>query len=254
VLLNEEMATFLKVKVGDTLHVLLVRATPDQVDVKLHVTALFERLPGFPEGADALMSIQTHAATVASKGPDFFLAAAAANTDAGLHRALTSIQRGPAAVDAVQIDTRTSTLARDQSSLAALNIAGLITIDSTFALAMAVVTIAIFVFGLLLQRRREYITLRAQGLEPRTIRLLIGAEAGTVAVGGVIAGLVVGAGMGYYFVAVLRPLFVLAPSYALSVGAVATPVLLVLIATAISAVAASRLVNRLDPTELLRED
>lgn len=103
-------------------------------------------------------------------------------------------------------------------------------------------------------RRRGYITLRAQGLEPRTIRLLIAAEAGTVAVGGAIAGLLVGAAMGFYFVTVLRPLFVLAPSYTLSPRAVVTPVLLVFIATVIAALAASRLVNRLDPTELLRDD
>ena len=60
--------------------------------------------------------------------------------------------------------------------------------------------------------------------------------------------------MGYYFVSVLRPLFVLAPSYTVSVRGVATPVLLVFLATAISAIVATRLVHRLDPTELLRDD
>lgn len=119
---------------------------------------------------------------------------------------------------------------------------------------MAVAAIAIFAFGLLLQRRREYITLRAQGLDSRTIRLLIGAEAGTLAVGGAVAGVLVGTAMGLYFIAVLRPLFVLAPAYTVSVRALVTPVLLVFVATVISALAASRLVNRLDPTELLRDD
>ena len=254
VLVSREMATFLKAKVGDPLSVLLVRATPEQVEVTLHIVALFERLPGFPEGADAVMSIDEHAARVPTKAPDFFLAAAASNDDPGLRRALTSLRRGPGTADALQIDTRSTTLAKDQSSLAALNIAGLTNLDSTFALAMAAVAIAIFVFGLLLQRRREYITLRAQGLQPRTIRLLIAAEASTVAAGGAVAGLLVGAAMGYYFVTVLRPLFVLAPRYTLSAGAIATPLLLVIIATVGSAVVASRLVNRLDPTELLRDD
>ena len=254
VLLSEEMAAFLKAKVGDSVFVLLARATDQQVDVEFHVVALFDRLPGFPDGADAVISIDAHTAGVPAKDPDFFLASAATNDDAGLQRAVTSLQQGPAAADTLQIDSRMSTLARDQSSLAALNIAGLVTLDSTFALSMAAVTIAIFVFGLLLQRRREYITLRAQGLEPRTIRLLIGAEAGTVALGGAIAGLGVGAAMGYYFVTVLRPLFVLAPNYTLSVGAIATPLLLVFAATAIASLAASRLLNRLEPTELLRDE
>lgn len=254
VLLSEDMAAFLKAQVGDSLNVLLVRATADQIDVELHVVALFERLPGFPEGVDAVMSIGEHTAQVPTKNPDFFLASAATNDDAGLQRAVSSLVQGPGTTDALQIDTRTTTLARDQSSLAALNIAGLVNLDSTFALSMAVVTIAIFVFGLLLQRRREYITLRAQGLEPRTIRLLIAAEASTVAVGGAIAGLLVGTAMGYYFVTVLRPLFVLDPSYTLSFSALVTPVLLVFVATVLSSIAASRLVNRLEPTELLRDE
>ena len=153
-----------------------------------------------------------------------------------------------------QIDTRATTLASDQSSLAALNIAGLVQLDSTFSLAMAVVTIAIFVFGLLLQRRREYITLRAQGLEPSTIRRLITLEAATVAVVGAIAGVIVGVAMGSYFVAVLRPLFVLTPNYAVPINGVALAVGLVLLATIASTTAASRLVNRLEPTELLRDE
>jgi len=60
--------------------------------------------------------------------------------------------------------------------------------------------------------------------------------------------------MGAYFVTVLRPLFVLTPSYTVPLGGVATPVLLVLAATLASSIAASRLVNRLDPTELLRDE
>ena len=109
-------------------------------------------------------------------------------------------------------------------------------------------------FGLLLQRRREYITLRAQGLEPRTIRLLIGAEAATVAVAGTVAGLAVGAAMGYYFVAVLRPLFVLDPAYTIPAPALGLPVALVLATTVVSSLVGSRLVNRLEPTELLRDE
>lgn len=254
VLVSQEMAAFLKAVPGDTLRALLVRATPDQVEVKLHIVGLFQRLPGFPEGADAVMSIQEHTAQVPDKMPDFFLAATASSDAAGLERAVSSLGHGPGANGSLQIDTRLTTLARDQSSLAALNISGLIRLDSTFALFMAAVAVAIFVFGLLLQRRREYITLRAQGVEARTIRLLIAGEASAVALGGAVAGFLVGAAMGYYFVLVLRPLFVLAPSYTLSASAVALPILLVFVATAVTSIAASRLVSRLDPTELLRDE
>ncbi len=253
ILVNAEMAAFLKAEIGDTLHVLLARATPDQVLLDLRIVGLFERLPGFPDGADALMSIRAHTAAIPVKAPDFFLAATSTSDADGLARGLSSLQRGPAAEDALRIESRATVLARDQSSLAALNLAGLADLDAGFSLAMTTVAIAIFVFGLLLQRRREYVTLRAQGLSAPTITAIIAGEAGTVALGGVTAGLLVGMAMGYYFVGVLRPLFVLDPAYSIPLSA-GTPVWLVAIATLIATIAGARIVNRLAPTELLRDD
>ncbi len=75
-----------------------------------------------------------------------------------------------------------------------------------------------------------------------------------MAIGGAAAGLIVGVGMGLYFVSVLRPLFVLNPSFTLPVAAAATPVALVGVATLIASISALRLVNRLEPTELLRDE
>ncbi len=253
ILLSEEMAAFLRAEVGDTLDVLLARATDAQVEVRLRVTGLYRRLPGFPAGAEALMSIHTHTRQVPSKHPDFFLAATDRPDDRGLAPAVAALTAATGD-DLVQIETRATVLAADQSSLAALNIAGLTELDTTFSLAMTIVTIAIFVFGLLLQRRREYVTLRAQGLEARTVRLLIALEAFTVAVAGSLAGVLVGIVMGAYFVATLRPLFVLSPAYTVSVPGTVLPVVLVLAATIIATLGASHLVNQLEPTELLRDE
>jgi ABC-type antimicrobial peptide transport system permease subunit len=234
--------------------VLLARATPEQTEIDLIIAGVYERLPGFPDGADAVMHIDLHTAAVPTKHPDFFLASTSDGTGATLDAAVADLRAGAGAAGALQIDTRSNTLDRDQSSLAALNIAGLVDLDSAFSLAMATAAIAIFVFGLLLQRRREYIVLRAQGLGPGTIRALIGVEAATAAVAGIVAGLLVGAAMGYYFVAVLRPLFVLDPAYRLPVTAVMPPVLLVVTATIVSSLAGSRMVATLQPTELLRDE
>jgi ABC-type antimicrobial peptide transport system permease subunit len=119
---------------------------------------------------------------------------------------------------------------------------------------MGTVTIAIFVFGLLLQRRREYVTLRAQGMQPRTIRTLIGAEAGTAAVAGCSVGIPVGLVMAFYFINVLRPLFVVDPPFLIPLGSLSMVVGSVLVAAAVTSVAASSLVNRLRASELLRDE
>ena len=60
--------------------------------------------------------------------------------------------------------------------------------------------------------------------------------------------------MGFYFVAVLRPLFVLSPVYSIPLRILGPPVALVFVATVFSSVLGSRLVNTLQPTELLRDD
>jgi predicted lysophospholipase L1 biosynthesis ABC-type transport system permease subunit len=214
----------------------------------MRVVGMFERLPGFPDGVDALINIEPHEANVASTTPAFFLAQTSDRSDAALEQVVTALRTGPGAGGGLQIDTRLTALAKDQSSLAALNIAGLLTLDSGYSLAMGTVTIAIFVFGLLLQRRREYVTLRAQGMQPRAIRTLIGAEAGTVAVAGCCVGIPVGLIMAFYFINVLRPLFVLDPPYSVPLGSLSTVVGSVLAATVVTSVAASSLVNRLRAT------
>ncbi|MGI8475255.1 MAG: FtsX-like permease family protein [Thermomicrobiales bacterium] len=254
ILLSAHMADFLQVNEGDAIVVLLARGTSKQAEVEMKMAGTFERLPGFPEGADALMNIELHKETIASTTPAFFLAQTTDRSDAALEQAATTLRSGPGAGGELQIETRRSALAKDQSSLAALNIGGLLKLDSGYSLAMGTVTIAIFVFGLLLQRRREYVTLRAQGMQPRSIRTLIGAEAGTVAIVGCAVGVPVGLVMAYYLGNVLRPLFVLDPPYSIPLGSLAAVVGSVLAATFVTSVAASSLVNRLRATELLRDE
>lgn len=253
ILVSVEMADYLHLEVGDPLYVLLARSTDQQVEAQMTVVALFERIPGFPDGADAVMNLSRHTELVPTKNPDFFLAATGPD-DAALDQAVDELRAGPASADSLQIDTRESTLDRDQSSLAALNISGLVALDSSFALAMATVTMVVFVFGILLQRRREYVTLRAQGLGHSTVRSLISAEAALTALAGAVGGILIGAVMGYYFVMVLRPLFVLTPAYTLRPADLAPILLLVLGATLVSSIIGSRLVNKLEPTELLRDE
>jgi predicted lysophospholipase L1 biosynthesis ABC-type transport system permease subunit len=173
---------------------------------------------------------------------------------ASLARAVRALRTGPGSRDPLQIDTRATALDKDQSSLAALNIQGLLTLDSSYAFAMGTVAIAIFVFGLLLARRREYVTLRAQGVHSREIRLLIVAETVGIAVCGCLIGIAVGIGMSYFMVRVLRPLFVLRPDFVLPPGEIATLAALVIAAAVVSSWAATSLVNRLKPTELLRDE
>ena len=253
VLLSVDMADFLQAEVGDTLRVLLARGSSEQTEIEMELVGLFERLPGFPDGADALMQIATYEETIASAKPAFFLAQTRDSSEATLAQAVAALRNLPDGTS-LQIETRLTALAKDQSSLAALNIGGLLQLDSGYSLAMGAVTVAIFVFGLLLQRRREYVTLRAQGMAPATIRALIGAEALTASAAGSVVGLLVGLGMAYYLINVLRPLFVLDPPYLVPFGSLGAVIGFVLATAVVTVAAASSLVNRLRAVELLRDE
>jgi putative ABC transport system permease protein len=126
-------------------------------------------------------------------------------------------------------------------------------LDSLYTLLMIAAAIAIFVFGLMLQRRREYVTLRAQGMQVGQVRALVVGEAALVAACGLLAGILVGSGLGYLLVHILRPLFILHPSVTFPLGDVATLAAMAAAAALASAFVASAILYRLRPTELLRE-
>ncbi len=254
ILISKDMAHFLQVRVDDEIKVLLARGSTQQIEIGLRVTGLFERLPGFPDGVDAVMNIDRYRRAVASAAPTFFLLKAGDGSETAIQSAVAAWHRDPAFGRGLHLDTRLSMLAKDQSSLAALNIAGLLTIDSAYVFAMGTATIFIFVFGLLLQRRREYVTLRALGMMPRHIRTLILGETATVVIAGCLTGIPIGLAMAWYMINVLRPLFILMPPYGIPVGALSLIVGAVCVAAAFAALVASRLVNGLQAAELLRDE
>jgi ABC-type lipoprotein release transport system permease subunit len=254
VFLGSDLADLLDVEAGDDVQVLFARGTDNQKLAGMKVLGLFDRLPGFPEGVDVLVNIQRQMQLIPSTNATFFLTETTDPSDATLDRVVAELRAGPGSTDALHIDTRATALDKDQSSLAALNIRGLLALDSAYALAMAATAITIFVFGLLLQRRREYVTLRAQGMRIGKIRSLLVTESFWVAVIGASVGTLVGTGMAYFLVTVLRPLFVLRPEVVIPPADIAVLTALVLAISVLASLAAATLIRRLPPGELLRDE
>jgi len=253
-LIDVTAADNLKIEKGERIQVLFARGTKQQKLVTLRVLGFFERLPGFPQGVNVVADLGYYRAATGLKNADFFLVRTAGHDHAGLTRAIEAIRAGPGASDRLTIDSTASTLDKDQSSLTALNVHGLLDLDSFYTLLMAAAGIAIFVFGMMLQRRREYVTLRAQGMQTWEIRALVLGESFLVSLCGLVAGILVGIGMGFLLVHVLRPLFILDPGVTVSAGDLATLAGLAIGATLVSALVATDLLRRLRPTELLREE
>ena len=252
-LVDSETADELSVETGDRVRVLLARGTKRQTLEPFRVAGVFERFPGFPQGVNLVANLDYYAAATGLQRADFFLARTSDGSRQGLERAESALRSGPGARDPIDIESTETALDKDQSSLTALNFQGLVDLDSFFVLLMSAATIAIFIFGLMLQRRREYVTLRAQGLRARELQALVLGEAALVAVCGLVAGMLVGAGMALLLMHVLRGLFILEPSVAFPAGDIAALAALVLAATVASAAVAVAMLRRLRPAEVLRE-
>ena len=146
-----------------------------------------------------------------------------------------------------------ATGAMDQSSLTAVNVRGLLDLGSVYAMAMEAAAIFMVVFGLLLQRRKEYLTLRAYGLSTPSLLVLVCGEAMIVAACGLAAGIAVGVVMARLFVQVLRPLFILSPSSTIASGRLVVLGGVLLTSTMASGLFAVAVLRRLKPTTILRE-
>ena len=254
VLVNVALADGLKLKVGDKAQVLFARDTDEQTRSDVTVLGLFTIFPGAPKGTDIVANLDYYEGETGLAEADYFLVRAADRSGSGLSRTVQSLSVLPGFAERFDVQTSAAALDRDQSSLTALNVRGLLQLDSFFTFLMAATATAMFVFGLIMHRRREYVTMRAQGMQSREIRWLVLAESGISAILGIAIGMLVGLGMATQFVQVLRPIFTLAPPMQVPAFELSLLAALVLGASVLSSATAAVLIGRLKPTELLRDE
>ncbi len=252
-LVDAATADDLAVETGDRVRVVLALGTPRQTAATFRVVGLFTSLPGFARPPNLVVKLDAYASAAAAKRVDFFLARTTGHGHEALARAVAALRSGPGARDPLTIESTETTLDKDQSSLTALNVNGLVELGSAYTLLMSAAVIAIFVFGLILHRRREYVLLRAQGMHTSELRSLVLAEVALVAAGGLACGLLAGTGTAFLLVRILRPLFLLPPIVTVSPGALAWLAFPAATTTLVSALAATAVIRRVRPTEILRE-
>jgi hypothetical protein len=116
--------------------VLLARGTKQQTLRTFRVVGIFKKLPGFPQGTDVVTNLSTYVAATGLKQADFFLARATDPSHAGLAKLATALRAGPGAADPLNVETSATALNKDQSSLTALNVHGLLDLNSLYTLLM----------------------------------------------------------------------------------------------------------------------
>ena len=93
VFVGSELADLLALEPGDPVKVLFARGTKQQKLSELKVIGLFERLPGFPEGANVLVNLQRQVRLIPSTDASFFLARTTDGSPVTLERAASALRR-----------------------------------------------------------------------------------------------------------------------------------------------------------------
>ena len=252
ILVSDELARTFNVQPGDPVNVRLTNAAGKQQAATFHAIGRFKNFPAFPQGIDLVANLGYYQAATGTTAVDFFLVKASQPDDASVANLAAVLRSGAVPV---LVDTTTTAVNRDQSSLASLNLRGLGRLESLYTVLMSAAGVAIFTFGLLLQRRKEYVTMRALGMRMSQVRTLVIGEAGTVAGLSLVLGSLVGVGMAILFVQILTPLFTIPPtSLAVPAAQLALLGAAVVGATAAAALVAGSTLRRLSLVELLREE
>jgi putative ABC transport system permease protein len=255
VLISTEMARTFNVQPGDQIRAQLPGPNGAPVAVTFHAAGLFKDFPGYPQGIDLVGNLRFFQAITGSTRADFFLIRTTDASPGGVTQVAQLLRSAGSRSNPILVETTATAFNRDASSLTAVNMRGLGSLETLFAVSMSGIGVAIFVYGLLLQREKEYVTMRALGMGFGQLRALVLGEAGAVAVCSLLVGGIVGTAMALMFVRVLTPLFTIPPdTLTFPVDELALSATLVLGGMGLSALISARSLNRLSPMELLREE
>jgi putative ABC transport system permease protein len=255
VLISTEMARTFNIQTKDQINLQLVDRTGHPVPVTFHAVGVFKDFPGYPQGTDMVGNLAFYQSATGLSAVSFFLVQSSDPSPAAVGQAAELIKAGPGRAAPMLIETSSTAFNRDQSTLTAVNLKGLGGLQAVYTVLISAAGIGIFVFGLLLQRRKEYVTMRALGIRMGQLWGLVFGEAAAVALVSLCIGSVAGTVMAYMFVKILAPLFTIQPaSLTVPADQLAILVTLVLGGMALSVALAARSLRRLNPVELLREE
>lgn len=254
-LIDKEVAKAFNIQTGDQVNVQIPNAlTGRPTPVTLRAVGVFTNFPGFPQGVDFVTNLATYESAAGTSAPDIYLVATDGSSNSN-QAVDAAIQAGPGRISPMLVETTAKAVNKDQSTLAALNLDRLGRLEVTFTVMMSALGIGIFVFGLLLQRRKEHVTLRALGMRMRQLVALVLGEAGLVAVLALVIGIGVGLPMAVMSMQILKPVFTIAPDQ-LTIPTQGLLVLSALIAgtTVLATLAAGISLRRTHLVEILREE
>jgi putative ABC transport system permease protein len=208
VLVSQETVDDFQLQPGDRLNLRLQRATDHQYHVvPFRFIGVVREFPTAPKDSFLVANANYIARETGSDASEVVLLRTPGDAEAiaAAARKLAATQSG------TKVTTLGETQALISSSLTAVDLRGLTTLELAFSVMMiAGVTGLVLALGLA-ERRRSFTILSALGATPRQLGAFLWSEGLIVVVGGAILGIVVGFGMAYALVTLLSGVFDPAP-------------------------------------------
>ena len=254
VLLAVDQAQKFNILVGDSVLLRLFNPKTKQfADVKTVAVGMFLQFPTSSQDSDFILNRDFMLKTIGSDAMTFFLIKTdeQAGTVARVSEALKAQFK---AVMPFRIDSIDTVVNVDASSLTAMNLTGLGTMELLYTLLVISVGLAIFLLAMINERQREFGAMRALGANLNHLRRFLFAEAATIGGLSLMIGVVVGFGLARMLVLLLGVIFTV-PTTTLEVPWTELIVLgvLVIVAMVLSTLISSRRLATLKVVEALRE-
>jgi len=251
IFISDEMARDYSILPGDAVRLRLYNVPRHgYVTVPFHVVGVASEFATAPKDAFLVVNQQALIAATGDPHVDTFLVRATGDAAAAERGVRASLIGGPP-VDTQTITTVAAGLA---TSLTALNLRGLATIELAYTVAILTAGVLLALLAGLAQRRGEFAALRAIGASGRQMGAFVASEALLVGALALVTGAVVGGVLGGMLVTILNGIFDPPPAGPLPPW----PTLALLLALAVAGIAASATValswlRQLRVSEELRE-
>ncbi|MCA0275279.1 MAG: ABC transporter permease [Proteobacteria bacterium] len=250
VLVSEETVQDFQLSVGDTINLRLLNASDHQYhQLPFTFIGVVREFPTAPRDSFLVANAAYVAEATGSDASEYVLMRAKGDPTELAGEASAALAGDPA----LKVRDVGSAAHLISSSLTAVDLSSLTTIELSFALALAVAAAGLMLGLGFLDRRRSFAILSAIGAKPHQLAAFLWGEGLLVAVGGLVFGLLSGLTIAWMLVKLLTGVFD-PPAQALSVPfAYLALVLLLLIASIVLAIQLTRAIGNADAPQRLRE-
>lgn len=202
ILISDETAKNYSMAVGDRINLRLYNVhSKTYVQATFHMAGVATEFPTAPKDAFLVVNRAYLSQITGNPNPSFYLLRANDDPGALAGRLQAALPPGSVVQHIGQVSGLLST------SLTAINLNGLATIEGAFALGVLCLGLATFLIAAVGERRREFAVLTALGATTRQAATFLLAEVGLVVVVGLLIGLVVGSVLARMLVSILTGVF-----------------------------------------------